>query len=132
MFCVFVQVMISVSQKFPKFDCSLFIVVTLKHFVFILVSSGHCFLGECRRHRLALVCRSPCRAQLPVCYRRSAIPGKPRFLSNIVFPFRPFANRRSNNRLSLFFNLVIRFRQITSGHCALVFVRCSGVYWYAG
>uniref|UniRef100_A0A2S2QLM6 Uncharacterized protein n=1 Tax=Sipha flava TaxID=143950 RepID=A0A2S2QLM6_9HEMI len=49
---LFFQVMLSVSQKFKKFGCFHFIVVTLRNFIVILVSGGHRLHGERRRHHL--------------------------------------------------------------------------------
>ncbi|XP_025422829.1 uncharacterized protein LOC112692385 [Sipha flava] len=57
--------MLSVSQKFKKFGCFHFIVVTLRNFIVILVSGGHRLHGERRRHHLvrlllsAFACTQP-------------------------------------------------------------------------
>lgn len=83
-FCVWFQVVLSVSQKFHKFGCFNFIVVTLSRFIFILVLSGdHSFRGKCRRrrhsHSAVFIAPSWCAHQYSSFVRRPVL-YKPRFL----------------------------------------------------
>jgi hypothetical protein len=55
-FPVKVKVMLSVPQSSLISSVLQFCVVALRNFIFIVVSGGHSFRGEYRRHRLALLC----------------------------------------------------------------------------